>query len=61
MSKLLSISEVANILTVSDRTVRRLCNNEKIPHYTIGGQIKVDEIDLQNYLKKNKKGDFKNE
>lgn len=61
MSKFLTVKEVAQMLNVSTRTVRRLCESEDLTHYKIGSVIKITEEDLQNYLIKNKKGDFKNE
>lgn len=61
MPKMFSVEEVAQMLNVSDRTIRRLCQREEIPHIYIGSQIRITENDLQNYLSNNKKGEFKND
>jgi len=61
MPELLTVDDVANILNVSDRTVRRLCDREEIPHIYIGSQVRFEKSDLENYLKTNKKGVIKND
>lgn len=54
---MLTVAEVAKMLSVSERTVRNLCNRGEIPHITVGSQIRIDKEDLQNYIKSNKKGE----
>lgn len=54
MSKFYNVSEVAELLKISDRTVRNLCYTGEIQHNKIGGQIRISEEDLQNYLSKTK-------
>lgn len=48
--KLLSIDEVADILGISSVTVRRLKDGRKIPFYKIGGSIKFQMTDIQEYI-----------
>ena len=55
MSKFLTVKEVAEILVVSERTVRNLCNRGELPHVTVGAVLRIDETDLENYIKSNKK------
>lgn len=63
MLKGMSTKEVAEVLGVSDRTVRTLCKNKEITHYRIGTKIVITESDLQNYIeslkveKENKEND----
>lgn len=61
MPELLTVEDVAKILNVSDRTVRRLCDREELPHIYIGSQLRFEKTDLENYLKTNKKGVSNNE
>ena len=61
MTELLTVGEVAEILAVSDRTVRRLCASGELPHIYIGSQLRFEKTDLQNYLKSNKKGVIEND
>lgn len=53
---LLTVEDVAQILNVSDRTVRRLCAGNVIPHIYVGSQIRFVSSDVQNYINNNKKG-----
>ena len=53
---MLTVNEVAEILNVSDRTVRRLCENEVLPHIYVGSQLRFEKQDIQNYINQNKKG-----
>lgn len=46
MSQLISVKEVADRLSVSDRTVRRL----PIRFIRVGGQRRYDWSDVQKYL-----------
>ena len=59
MSKFLTVKEVAEILVVSERTVRNLCQRGDLPHVQVGAVLRIDETDLLNYIKSNKK-EFKN-
>ena len=42
--------EVAEILTVSEDTVRRLVRSGQLPAYNIGDRIRIDEEDVYAYL-----------
>lgn len=54
MSKFYNVNDVAEILKISARTVRNLCYSGDLPHNKIGGQIRISETDLQNYLNQTK-------
>ena len=60
--KFFTTLEVAELLKVSDRTVRNLCANGDIEHNRIGAQIRISETQLNNYLTdSNSKGENENE
>ena len=61
MPKYLTVEEVADILRVSPRTVRRLCTDHKLSFYYVGSQIRILNDDLQNYLSKQRKEVNENE
>lgn len=42
--------EVAEILGVSDRTVRNICKNKELIHYKVGTKIVILPEDLKNYI-----------
>ena len=42
--------EVADLLKISDRTVRTLCSSGELEHNRIGSQIRISETALNNYL-----------
>lgn len=42
--------DVAEILTVSEDTVRRLVKSGQLPAYDIGGRVRIDEEDVYAYL-----------
>jgi len=48
---MLTVSEVAERLNVSERTVRRLIAEGKIRVYQIRRSIRISEADLLDYLK----------
>jgi len=48
---MLTVSEVAERLNVSERTVRRLIAEGKIRVYQIRRSIRISEADLIDYLK----------
>ena len=56
MPELLTVEAVAEILNVSDRTIRRLCTKGDIPHLYVGSQLRIEKSDLENYINQNKKG-----
>ena len=51
---MLSIKDVSERLNISERTVRNLLNSGELYGYKIGGIYRVNEEDLNNYLKKSK-------
>lgn len=54
--------EVAELLKVSDRTVRNLCVNGDIEFNRIGSQIRISDTQLNTYLSQsNSKGEKENE
>lgn len=56
--KFYTISEVAELLKVHDRTIRRLIDNKKLKAVKIGTTWRISEDDLNEYLESNKtKGD----
>lgn len=50
----LSVQEVAKRLNVNPRTVNRMVERGELPAYRISGVLRVDEQDLQEYLRKNR-------
>lgn len=51
-----TISDVAQILGVSERLVRKLCYDGKISHYKFGALIRITEHQLNEYINKSKNG-----
>lgn len=51
-----TIEEVAGLLKVHDRTVRRLIDGEKLKAVKIGTTWRISESDLNDYLEANKTG-----
>ena len=50
LSEALSTKQVAEMLGVSDRTVRTMCIEKQIAHYRIGTKIVILPEDLRNYI-----------
>jgi excisionase family DNA binding protein len=50
--ELLTVQEVADMMKVSEKTVRRLIKRGNLAAYKIGarGQLRVNERDLERYL-----------
>ena len=48
--RLLTIKEVASLLQVSDKTVRRLIEREELPAMKLGAQWRIDPRDLDRAL-----------
>lgn len=46
----LTTAEAAEILRVSERLVRKLCDERKITYMKIGRNIKIERSDLEDYL-----------
>jgi excisionase family DNA binding protein len=47
---LLSVPDVAERLSCSERLVRNLINRGQLPYHRIGDLIRITEDDLQRYL-----------
>jgi len=49
---LLTIQESADLMKVSESTVRRLIRSGRLPAYKVGerGQVRVKAIDLEQYV-----------
>ena len=48
--KLLTTEEVGKILSFSPKTIRKLINAGEIPSVKIGGEFRVIEKELYNYI-----------
>lgn len=48
--KLLTVDEVAEILRINARTVRKYCYEGKIEYIKIGKDIRISEQAFKNYL-----------
>lgn len=46
----MSTKQVAEILGVSERTVRNICKSKELAHYKVGTKIVVLPEDLTNYI-----------
>lgn len=51
---MLTVKDVAKRLTVSDKTVKNWIKNGSLKAYKFGRSYKVDEIDLLEFINKNK-------
>jgi len=49
--KLLTLEEIAEILHVSKRTLHRLIKKKKLPAFKLGGQWRISEATLRQWLK----------
>jgi len=49
--KLLRTEEVAKILSFSPRKVRQMFADGEIPSVKIGGEYRIEESELENYIK----------
>ena len=48
---LLTVSEVAEVCRVSDRTVRRWIERGELPAHRLGRQLRISEKDLKIFLR----------
>ena len=53
-TKYFSPAELAEILNLDVRTVRKLINEDKLPAVRVGGQWRISEKDFNNFIEKNK-------
>jgi excisionase family DNA binding protein len=49
---LLTVRDTAAMLRVSEKTVRRLIDNEFLPALRVGGSIRISADDLDTWLEK---------
>lgn len=50
VSLILTVSEVASLLKVHEKTVRRLFDRGELRRFKIGGQVRVRTADLEEYI-----------
>jgi excisionase family DNA binding protein len=48
--RLLTLSEAANLLQVSTRTLQRMIRNRELPALKVGGQWRVRETQLRQWV-----------
>ena len=48
--RLLTLSEAANLLQVSTRTLQRLIRNRELPAFKVGGQWRLRETQLRQWV-----------
>lgn len=48
--RLLKVSEIADILKVSQMTVIRMCRDGRLPFIRVGNMRRIKEIDLEYYI-----------
>ena len=48
---LLTLSEAANLLQVSTRTLQRMIRNGELPAFKVGGQWRLREAQLRQWVK----------
>ena len=48
--RLLTLSEAANLLQVSTRTLQRMIRNRELPAFKVGGQWRVRETQLRQWV-----------
>lgn len=50
MSKFLTVPEVASLLQISERTLRKLVLGREIPHARVGRQIRFTQDHLDKFI-----------
>ena len=48
--RLLTLSEAANLLQVSTRTLQRMIRNRELPAFKVGGQWRLRESQLRQWV-----------
>jgi len=48
--RLLTLSEAADLLQVSTRTLQRMIRNSQLPAFKVGGQWRVRETQLRQWI-----------
>ncbi|MBA7620945.1 hypothetical protein ES703_28301 [subsurface metagenome] len=59
MTRFYSITEIAEIYNVSQKTIRRQIANDKLIAYRVGNQWRIDEKDLESWVKGYNESDTK--
>lgn len=54
LEKMYTVSDIAEMLTVSDRTVRNFIENGELIAYRFGREYKVKETDLKAFIENSK-------
>ena len=57
----LTTQQVAEMLGVSERTVRNYCKDKLITHYKIGGKITIEKKDVDEFITRHVKVEAKKE
>lgn len=47
---------LAEYLSISERTVRDMLSKQRIPSYKVEGQRRIDPVDVEKYLARNRNG-----
>ena len=47
---------LAEYLSISERTVRVMLSKQRIPSYKVEGQRRIDPVDVEQYLARNRNG-----
>jgi len=56
----LTIDQVAELLKVSAKTIRRLVRRSEIPGFKVGGQWRIKRADIDEWVADQKRSAFKN-
>ena len=48
--RLFTVREVASILNMSDRSIRRWIDEEKLTHHKFGRAVRISESDLRTFM-----------
>ena len=48
--RFLTLQQVADILAVSDKTVRRLIDRGDLPRHKVGRQVRISERDFRDFV-----------
>jgi excisionase family DNA binding protein len=47
---------LADYLSISERTVREMLSKQRIPSYKVEGQRRINPLDVEEYLARNRNG-----
>jgi len=53
-SEFLTVSEVAYLLSVSERSIRRLIADDELASYYIRGSVRISRFDIDRYLEQSR-------